>query len=142
MTSALSLPKATVARVLGRHGKSRLPPLQPPPKVVHYEYKRPGGLIQLDVKKLDRIASLGHRIAGDKRDTNFQCFGRFVGVVREIAAEGRLRDGDVRTAAQVLWAACHGMVALMITKPSTDWAAPDAFMKVMLDGLLFGLVSD
>ena len=59
MTSALSLPKATVARVLGRHGKSRLPPLQPPPKVVHYEYKRPGGLIHLDVKKLDTKRGAG-----------------------------------------------------------------------------------
>jgi len=69
IANALRLPKATVARVLGRYGKSRLPPLQPPPKVVRYEYKRPGGLIHLDVKKLGRIERIGHRMTGDKRDT-------------------------------------------------------------------------
>jgi len=31
---SLSLPKSTVARVLARHGQSRLPPLHPPPPVV------------------------------------------------------------------------------------------------------------
>jgi AcrR family transcriptional regulator len=70
------------------------------------------------------------------------CFDRFVGVVREIAAEGRLRQGDARTAAQALWAACHGMVALIITKPDFDWSPPDELMHVMIDGLLYGLVAD
>jgi AcrR family transcriptional regulator len=70
------------------------------------------------------------------------CFERFVGVVREIAAEGRLRQGDARSAAQSLWAACHGLVALMITKPDFDWAPADELMRVTIDGLLYGLVSD
>jgi AcrR family transcriptional regulator len=70
------------------------------------------------------------------------CFERFSGVVREIAAEGRLRTGDSRTAALTLWAACHGMVALTITKPRFDWAPPEEFMRVMIDGLLFGLIAD
>ncbi|HWA61131.1 MAG TPA: TetR/AcrR family transcriptional regulator [Caulobacteraceae bacterium] len=71
-----------------------------------------------------------------------QCFERFSGVVREIAAEGRLRTGDPKTVAQTLWVACHGMAAMMITKPSFDWAEPEEFMRVMVDGLLFGLVAD
>jgi AcrR family transcriptional regulator len=70
------------------------------------------------------------------------CFDRFVGVVREIAAEGRLRQGDAKSAAQALWAACHGMVALMITKPDFDWAPPEQLMRVMIDGLLYGLIAD
>jgi AcrR family transcriptional regulator len=70
------------------------------------------------------------------------CFERFMGVVREIAAEGRLRQGDARSAAQSLWAACHGLVALMITKPDFDWAPADELMRVTIDGLLYGLVSD
>ncbi|HZZ35520.1 MAG TPA: TetR/AcrR family transcriptional regulator [Caulobacteraceae bacterium] len=70
------------------------------------------------------------------------CFDRFVGVVREIGAEGRLRQGDAKTAAQALWAACHGLVALMITKPEFDWAPPDQLMRVMIDGLLYGLIAD
>jgi len=70
------------------------------------------------------------------------CFDRFVGVVREIAAEGRLRQGDARTAAQALWSACHGLVALMITKPDFDWAPADVLMRVLIDSLLHGLIED
>lgn len=70
------------------------------------------------------------------------CFERFVGVVREIAAEGRLRCGDARTAAQTLWAACHGLTAMIITKPSFDWAEPDDIIKVMMDSLLYGMIAD
>lgn len=66
IAQSLSLPKSTVARVLARNGKSRLPPLKPPPPVVRYEWKRPGDLIHLDVKKLGRIERVGHRIHGDR----------------------------------------------------------------------------
>ena len=34
------------------------------------------------------------------------------------------------------------MVALMITKPDFHWAAPDELMHVIIDGLLYGLVTD
>ncbi len=71
-----------------------------------------------------------------------QCFERFTDVVREIAAQGRLKTGDPRTAHQALWAACHGLVSLMITKPSIDWAAPELITRVLIDGLLFGLIAD
>jgi AcrR family transcriptional regulator len=71
-----------------------------------------------------------------------ECFERFCGVLRELAAEGRLRCGDVDMAARALWAACHGMVTLMIARPGKDWPPRDDFMKVMIDGLLFGLVAD
>jgi AcrR family transcriptional regulator len=71
-----------------------------------------------------------------------QCFERFSGVIREIAGEGRLRIGDIETAHQVLWAACHGMISLMITKPDFPWARPEEFTRVMIDGLLFGLIAD
>lgn len=75
-------------------------------------------------------------------DLGVQCFERFSGVVREIAAEGRLRHGDPRTVHQALWAACHGLVSLMITKPSVDWAEPEEITRVLIDGLLFGLIAD
>ncbi len=71
-----------------------------------------------------------------------ECLDRFSSVIREIAAEGRLRVGDPRTAHQVLWSACHGLVNLMITKPDFDWAPPEELTKVMLDGLLHGLIAD
>ena len=71
-----------------------------------------------------------------------QCYERYCGVVREIAAAGRLRAGDTDSAAQTLWAACHGLVALMITRPHFDWASADEMIHVMLEGLLYGLVAD
>jgi AcrR family transcriptional regulator len=71
-----------------------------------------------------------------------QCFERLSGVVGEIAAQGRLRSGDARTAGQALWAACHGLISLRIAKPGFDWAPAESLMNVMLDGLLFGLVAD
>jgi AcrR family transcriptional regulator len=71
-----------------------------------------------------------------------QCADRFSGLVREIAAEGRLKTDDPQTAYQALWAACHGLAALMITKPTLDWAPAAKITDVLVDGLLFGLISD
>jgi AcrR family transcriptional regulator len=71
-----------------------------------------------------------------------QCADRFSGVVREIAAEGRLKAGDPHTVYLALWSACHGLAALMITKPSLDWAEPGEITDVLVDGLLFGLITD
>ncbi len=71
-----------------------------------------------------------------------QCFERFSGVIREITAQGRLKIGDPRTVHQAMWSACHGLVSLMITKPNVDWAEPKEITRVMIDGLLFGLITD
>jgi AcrR family transcriptional regulator len=71
-----------------------------------------------------------------------QCYDRYAGVVTEIAAAGQLRSSDPGAAAQVLWAACHGLVALMITRPTVDWAPADELTSLLLEGLLHGLVAD
>ncbi len=70
-----------------------------------------------------------------------QSFERFSGVIREIAAEGRLKS-DPGTIQHVLWAACHGLVSLMITRPTIEWAPAEEITRVMVDGLLFGLIAD
>ena len=84
-----------------------------------------------DVDKRDKTQEIGS-----------QCYERYSGVVREIAASGRLRSGDADSAAQTLWAACHGLVALMITRPGFDWKPAETLTAVMLEGLLHGLVAD
>jgi len=71
-----------------------------------------------------------------------KCYDAFSGVVREIAALGRLRTGAGDSAAQALWMSCHGVVALMIVRPNFDWADREELMQVTLDGLLNGLVID
>jgi AcrR family transcriptional regulator len=71
-----------------------------------------------------------------------RCFDKFLGVVREIAAAGRLRTGTPESAAQVMWASCHGVVALLISRPTFPWEAPDALQHVLVEALLYGLVTD
>jgi transposase InsO family protein len=54
---------ATISRVLRRLSLNKLSALEPEP-VRRYEREYPGELIQLDIKKLGRIGSVGHRITG------------------------------------------------------------------------------
>jgi transposase len=54
---------ATVSRILRRLGLNKLSALEPQP-VRRYERENPGELIHIDIKKLGRIGSVGHRITG------------------------------------------------------------------------------
>ena len=54
---------ATVSRVLRRLGLHKLSALEVEP-VRRYERENPGELIHIDIKKLGRIGSVGHRITG------------------------------------------------------------------------------
>jgi transposase InsO family protein len=55
---------ATVSRVLRRLGLNKLSALEPAEPVRRYERENPGELIHIDIKKLGRIGSVGHRITG------------------------------------------------------------------------------
>jgi transposase InsO family protein len=65
----LAMPASTVGGVLRRLGLGKLAALEPRPPVVRYQRERPGELIHIDTKKLGRIAAVGHRITGDRRDS-------------------------------------------------------------------------
>jgi len=64
--SALS--KATVSRLLRRHGLAKLSALDPAPPVLRYQRQLPGELLHFDIKKLARIERIGHRITGNRHD--------------------------------------------------------------------------
>ena len=64
----LGMPVSTVGGILRRLGLGRLATLEPRPPIVRYERERPGELLHIDTKKLGRIAAVGHRITGDRRD--------------------------------------------------------------------------
>ena len=64
--SALS--RATVSRLLRRHGLARLSALEPAPPVVRYQRQHPGELLHFDIKKLGRIVRPSHRVTHDRRD--------------------------------------------------------------------------
>jgi hypothetical protein len=55
---------ATVSRVLRRLGLNRLKALEPAEPIKRYEHEHPGELIHIDIKKLGKIGSVGHRITG------------------------------------------------------------------------------
>jgi AcrR family transcriptional regulator len=68
-------------------------------------------------------------------------FANLIAVVSEIAAQGRLRSASPETAAQVLWAAAHGLASLLITQPNRQWAPTDDLTRTLLDGIFEGLIS-
>ncbi len=63
-----ALSRATVSRLLRRHGLARLRDLEPAPPVVRYQRQLPGELLHFDIKKLGRIVRPSHRVTGDRRD--------------------------------------------------------------------------
>ena len=62
------LSKATISRILRRHGLNSLSYLDPAPAVVRYEREHLGELLHIDIKKLGRIVRPGHRITGNPKD--------------------------------------------------------------------------
>jgi transposase InsO family protein len=70
IAAALKLDRSRVARVLRKHGLSRLRSLEPPIPVKRYEWARPGDMLDLDVKKLGKVNGLGHRMTGIRTHQN------------------------------------------------------------------------
>ena len=60
------LSRATVGRILVRHGLNRWRDLEPAEPVRRYERKTPGEIIHMDIKKLGKFDRVGHRITGDR----------------------------------------------------------------------------
>ena len=58
---------ATVSRILRAAGLNRARDLDPPAPVIRYERDKPGELIHLDIKKLGRFETHGHRVTSDRR---------------------------------------------------------------------------
>ena len=60
LAALLERPASTIGRVLRRLGHSRFPRARRPP-VMRYERERPGELVHIDTKKLDRFWHVGKR---------------------------------------------------------------------------------
>jgi transposase InsO family protein len=65
---AVGVSKATAARTLRQLGLARLAALEPPVPTLRYEWPRPGDMLHMDIKTFGRIARVGHRVTGDRRD--------------------------------------------------------------------------
>ena len=66
IAAEVGVSRATVGRILVRHGLNRWRDLEPVEPVRRYERDRPGEMIHLDIKKLGRFNKVGHRITGDR----------------------------------------------------------------------------
>ena len=88
---------------------------------------------------MTRPVELQHGALSAAQELGASLYRTFEQVVEDAEAEGRLR-GDARTTAQALWAGCHGVVSLVITKPYFDWVERERLVDTLLDGLFAGLL--
>jgi transposase InsO family protein len=66
----LPLARSTISATLARMGLGRLRFLTPPQPVQRYEWRRPGELVHVDIKKLGRFGRAGHRVTGQRNSTS------------------------------------------------------------------------
>jgi len=67
IATALAMAMSTVTAVLQRVGLAKLSRLEPPEPPNRYCRRHPGELVHVDVKKLGRFRTPGHRVTGDRR---------------------------------------------------------------------------
>jgi hypothetical protein len=88
---------------------------------------------------MTRPVELQHGALSAAQELGGGLYRSFEAVVQDAGAAGLLR-GDAPTTAQALWAGCHGVVSLVITKPYFDWVDRDTLVTTLLDGLFAGLL--
>jgi hypothetical protein len=64
----------------------------------------------------------------------------FRGLIADLHAQGRLRGRSVKVVSQLMWAGCHGVLALMQASPNLRWAPYEQLRDGMIEVLLNGLV--
>ena len=118
--------RATVGRILKRHGLNRWRDLEPADPVVRYERDRPGDLIHIDIKKLGKFSQTGHRITHDRTVKSRGAGWEFVhvciddhsrlGFSRVLASE-RKEDAVAFLKAAVLW---YRKLGIRVERVMTD----------------------
>jgi transposase InsO family protein len=132
IAKTLALSAATVSRILRKARLSRTRDLDPPEPVRRYERAHPGELIHIDIKKLGRFMTVGHRITGDRtKQSNPRGRGEgagweFVHVciddASRIAFSQVLPDEKKESAVAFLHAACryYRSLGITVTRAMTD----------------------
>jgi AcrR family transcriptional regulator len=88
---------------------------------------------------MTRPTELEHGAQSAAQELGGGLYRSFEAVVEDAEAAGLLR-GEVRSTAQALWAGCHGVVSLVITKPYFDWVERETLVSALLEGLFAGLL--
>ncbi|HEX2715075.1 MAG TPA: TetR/AcrR family transcriptional regulator [Candidatus Acidoferrales bacterium] len=74
-----------------------------------------------------------------KAKTGQRCFGNMRNLVRRCMEEGKIKNGDVETTSQVLWAGIHGLTALLITQPGFPFVDRERLIARMVEVLVRGV---
>lgn len=118
IAGALDISAATAARILRRSGLRRRGRLEPPRVVERYEHADVGGMVHVDIKKLGRIAYLGHRVTGERRGQRHGTGWEFVHVAVddhsrvayvELLADERTETARAFVRRALRWFRAHGV---------------------------------
>jgi len=77
-----------------------------------------------------------------KAQTGQRCFDDMRNIVRRCMAEGKIKDGDVETTSQALWAGIHGLTALLITQPGFPFVEKDKLIRRTIEVLVRGVSAE
>lgn len=117
---------ATVGRICGHAGVSKLPPRETVTPVRRYERKTPGELLHMDTKKLARFHQPGHRVTGDvtrfSRKPGYQALHVAIDDHSRVGFSLMLPDETVKSAIAFVFAALRYYQALgvRISRIMTD----------------------
>jgi AcrR family transcriptional regulator len=75
----------------------------------------------------------------DEQGPGLQAFLLFREQVVRMIEAGIVRRMDVNVATQTIWAACHGLVALLIARPGFPWADRRQLVDSLVETLVAGL---
>ena len=64
----------------------------------------------------------------------------FRGLIGDLERQGRLKGRSTKVVSQLMWAGCHGVLALMQASPNLHWAPYEELRDGMIDTLLTSLV--
>ena len=123
---ATGVAASSVHAILRRHGRSRLKPRLPREAIVRYERERAGELLHVDVKKLGRILSPGHRVTGDRRERSRGAGWQYLFVAIDDASRlgfARLYPDETAASALAFLSACarfYGRQGIPIERVLTD----------------------
>ncbi len=92
--------------------------------------------------ELYRIATMGEGNPGSDVDVTLasSAFQHMRASVEALIAEGVYPQGDSTTAALELWAAVHGVAALLIAKPYLPWGDAEEFADRVLSAVCCGRI--
>ena len=86
----------------------------------------------------DQSVFQGER-AEHKRKYGMQCFNNLRQSVKQAMDDGHLVEADLETTCQAVWAAMHGVTALLITQPGFPFVEREHLINRVIDMILDGI---